>query len=517
MSKLAIGYVRVSSEPQAEKGRESLPEQAARLRKLAEAKGFELLPPLPEVEVEGMWGDVFSGEELERRPGVMAVLARAREGGVSALLVDEDSRLARDELVAQLIRRDLAKAGVKLVTLSFEYDFADPMHLTMFGFQSVGMASWKRMMQGALRRGRDGKARKGGFPQAVRCFGYSWEKAEKRPVLVEAEAEVVREIFSLAAQHHTPNQIAGELGRRGFRRRRDGAWTGGHIRAMLTNPAYMGDWMVTASDGEVYDVAEELRPPAIVDGDTWAQAQRGAKARRRHRRPWVKREWLLSGFLSCGNCGRALTIRCPDEEHRYYACNTAANHRRGSKGDGCDLKHIPAHLLEQPVWQYVLWLSEHPEVLEGTAEETRREVLPELERRLLRVYEGKKDWQKRERAAREAFETGDYTSEQFRRTQAEYELHMADLDREQEDLEAGITAAQDKAGNLEQTRAVLAEDLGILDLAGRRRKLSQLGIELEVTTEADAKGKLRKVKALFRSFGAAWAGDRSLATADSFA
>jgi len=63
----------------------------------------------------------------------------------------------------------------------------------------------------------------------------------------------------------------------------------------------------------------------------------------------------------------------------------------------------------------------------------------------------------------------------------------------------------------------LADDLEGLDLAGRRRKLSQLGVELEVTTEMDARGNLSKVKGKFYSYGAAVAREKSLATADSLA
>ncbi|MDP8929181.1 MAG: recombinase family protein, partial [Actinomycetota bacterium] len=64
--------------------------------------------------------------KLDERPGLGRLLGGVDEGRFDVVLVVDESRLARDELVAALIRDRLKRAGVLVATLSGERDLTDP-------------------------------------------------------------------------------------------------------------------------------------------------------------------------------------------------------------------------------------------------------------------------------------------------------------------------------------------------------------------------------------------------------
>ncbi len=109
-------YVRVSTRHQAEEGF-SLEDQRDKLVAYANQRGwtFELF------EDPGV-----SGEKLDERPGLGQLLSGVDEGRFDVVLVVDESRLARDELVGALIRDRLKRAGMLVATLSGQRDLTDP-------------------------------------------------------------------------------------------------------------------------------------------------------------------------------------------------------------------------------------------------------------------------------------------------------------------------------------------------------------------------------------------------------
>ncbi len=82
----AIGYIRVSTDLQADKGT-SLENQVARIKEFAEKRGLIL---------ENIFEDAgFSGKNTNR-PGFQAMMNRINQGGVGALIVWHSTRFARN-------------------------------------------------------------------------------------------------------------------------------------------------------------------------------------------------------------------------------------------------------------------------------------------------------------------------------------------------------------------------------------------------------------------------------------
>ena len=109
-------YVRVSTRHQAEEGF-SLDEQREALTALATERGWSFR----------LYVDAgISGEKIDNRPGLLDLLNDAAHGEVDVVAVVDESRLARDELTAAIIRDRLKRAGITLVTPSGDRDLSDP-------------------------------------------------------------------------------------------------------------------------------------------------------------------------------------------------------------------------------------------------------------------------------------------------------------------------------------------------------------------------------------------------------
>ena len=108
----AVGYVRVSTELQAQEGI-SLDAQQAKIRAWCDANGYALIYIYVDAGL--------SGSRSDNRPGLQRALEAACRPN-TALVVYSLSRLARSTKDAILLSERLAKGGADLVSLSERID-----------------------------------------------------------------------------------------------------------------------------------------------------------------------------------------------------------------------------------------------------------------------------------------------------------------------------------------------------------------------------------------------------------
>jgi len=102
--------------------------------------------------------------------------------------------------------------------------------------------------------------------------------------------------------------------------------------------------------------------PAIIDEDTWQQAQQ----RRENARSVLAaaKGWLLQGMCICGQCGHVLKcLRKKAGEPRYYACRGRVNHIPLDGGKRCTLPYVRADWLERAAWEKVKAVLNSPDRL----------------------------------------------------------------------------------------------------------------------------------------------------------
>jgi DNA invertase Pin-like site-specific DNA recombinase len=102
----AIGYVRVSTDGQAESGA-GLAAQRSAIEAFAKRAGLTITAWYEDAGVSG-------AASIESRPGLMAALAQLRRGAV--LLVAKRDRIARDTLTALTIERTVARLKASIMS-----------------------------------------------------------------------------------------------------------------------------------------------------------------------------------------------------------------------------------------------------------------------------------------------------------------------------------------------------------------------------------------------------------------
>jgi len=287
----------------------------------------------------------FTGANIDR-PAFTRLMADVEAGKVDVIVVYKVDRLSRSLLDFVKVMERLNAAGASFVSITQNFSTADAMgRLTMNLLASF--AEFEREM--ISERTRDkiaGARRKGKWTGGPVPFGYSAK--DKKLLVNEAEAHVVREAFGLFLAHRQMAIVARELNRRGLLPRaskhgRKGGplWTKDGIARVLRSPLYAGSMMY---GDELYD-GEHAR---LIDDVTYRQAQRllGA-AGRELRVTGTNPEFVLRGLLRCGGCGEAMcpasTTKKSGKTYRFYRCST----RDKFGTDRCTGSPLPAGALEE--------------------------------------------------------------------------------------------------------------------------------------------------------------------------
>ena len=228
------GYIRVSTETQAEKGG-GLDVQKTAIEKYARDNG---------IEITRLFCDAGISGPQENRPALDELLLETiREG--DTVIVHNTSRLWRSIFAQATVMKAViqAKANIKSIDEpSFDiYLFQkDPENFMITGMMGM-LDQWERMtIARKLARGRTSKATKGDKPAGVCPFGYRYTADKKHIEIDPAEAPTIRLIFSEAQKGQSVVKITNLLKEKGIKTRRGGDWPRGSVYAVLKNKFYIG-------------------------------------------------------------------------------------------------------------------------------------------------------------------------------------------------------------------------------------------------------------------------------------
>ena len=172
-----------------------------------------------------------------------------------------------------------------------------------------------------VKRGLKESYLKGHFTGGQQLYGY--DVVDKKNVINEYEASIVKEIFTKYSNGITLLTILKELNERGIKNKLGRPFSSKTLYKTLNNPKYNGR---TYHNGEEYTTIY----PKIIDDTLWNSVnmihQRNITA---HGDNFDTYGYILSGKLYCGNCGCKLlgcaTRSQTGARHPYYSCR--------SKGD----------------------------------------------------------------------------------------------------------------------------------------------------------------------------------------
>ena len=218
--KQAIGYIRVSTEKQANEG-VSLEAQEAKIVTWCKANGYELVQVYVDAGI--------SGKRMDTRKELLAALASLKKG--MALVSYSLSRLARSTADAIAIGNQIAKKKADMVSLSEQIDTTTAAGNMMFQMLAV-LAEFERKLT-AERTKTALQHKKATGQKYTNQTPYGFEAIEGRLVEVKQEAEVVAEIQAARSSGSTLQAIANSLNGRGIPTKTGKTWAPATIHLLL--------------------------------------------------------------------------------------------------------------------------------------------------------------------------------------------------------------------------------------------------------------------------------------------
>jgi DNA invertase Pin-like site-specific DNA recombinase len=228
------GYIRVSTETQAEKGG-GLDVQRTAIQKYAADNGIIL---------EKIFCDAGISGTQESRPELDALLLETiTEGDI--IIVHNTSRLWRSIFAQATVMKAVIQAKANIISIDepnfdvYKYQ-QDPENFMITGMLGM-LDQWERMtIARKLARGRTNKANRGDKPSGVCPYGYRYTADKKHVEPDPAEAPIVKQIFSEGQKGTSLQKIADMLNEKGIKTRKGNDWQRGNLHLIVHNNFYTG-------------------------------------------------------------------------------------------------------------------------------------------------------------------------------------------------------------------------------------------------------------------------------------
>jgi site-specific DNA recombinase len=309
--RIAVGYCRTSGEGQ--RDNTSIPNQKGAIDSWCKREGYRLLCHYVD--------ECKSGAKIAGRDGFQQLMRDAAAGKFQMVVVYAISRWGRDGAgiidSAQTLQREF---GVDVVETAGQFDTRNRTN-PIGRFISAGFAEQERIvildrtMKGRIDRAREGKPW-GGQP----ILGRMWDDTNKKWVITEQG----REIAAMMMRYAKGESVA-VLGRE-YEKKHAVRLKPHYFRGLFSKWMHKGKLAgpvtvhFNARDIGLSETVEVPGIPEIITPSLLAKAKARCAHNRRFNRADARQQYLLSGFIYCAECGRALCgqICEPDSKPFLY-------------------------------------------------------------------------------------------------------------------------------------------------------------------------------------------------------
>ena len=342
MKKVAA-YARYSTESQDEK---SIAYQLNAIEEYCSQNGYTI--------VDTYADEAMSGTNTDR-PQFKRLLRDADNRKFDIVVVYDVTRGSRDVGDWFTFRKHMMYAGIEVESVHGKLGSYTDSDSFITELINVGMG--QREVLANRQKSLDSKkllAKQGKFLGGIPPFGYN--VVNQQYVINREEAEVVKKIFKLYVEGKSYQQIADSIGtvygKMGKPLNRNS------FHGILEKEIYTGTYTfnkLTVSVMRKYVgrrenpnmVRVENAVPAIIDKETWEEAQKRLKDRKHRGRYKAKVHYALSGLVHCAECGSAYCGQYSKNTRgygtRYYVCS-------GRKKKICKNILVNADKLEETVF-----------------------------------------------------------------------------------------------------------------------------------------------------------------------
>ena len=272
--------------------------------------------------VDGYIDEGLSGISTKKRENFNNMISDAKAGLFDLVITKEITRFARNTLDSIKYTRDLISYGVGVFFQNDNINTLDEdseLRLTLMS----GIAQDElRKLSSRIRFGHQEAIKKNVVLGNSRIFGY--RKENKRLVIDEKEAEMVRELFTLyATDKYSMKQIEDIFWDKGYRNNNGKKICHSTMSNTISNPKYKGYYVGNkVKIVDMFTKKQEFLPPeqwvmfkdetgdivpAIVSEELWEQANAVLKRRSRdvkNRQNQCNHPNLLTGKMYCTHCGK---------------------------------------------------------------------------------------------------------------------------------------------------------------------------------------------------------------------
>ena len=383
-----------------------------------------------DLRIVGQYIDRKISGRSDNRYDFQRMIEDSGKGLFEVVILYHTDRFARNRYDSAIYKHQLKQNGVEICYATTEL----PKGPEGIILESI-MEGWAEYYSAELSR----KIKRGMRESALKChstgaghtLGYKTEP-DKSIAIDEKGAQAVRAVFDMYIKGKSHVEICDYLNGLGYRTVQGKLFNKNSVGHIIKNRRYIGVYTYD-------DIVIEDGIPAIVSKDTFQLAQLELARRRTAKRPAEpKAEYLLSGKVFCGHCGKAIigvsgTGKNGKKKYYYYCQGT-----RGRDRD-CSKKPVRREWLEDMVVAKTIEHILQPEIMQRIGEkcyalqveqrENNSDVLF-YQQRLAEIKRGIKN-------TMHAIESGVRTKSLPQR--------LAELEEEQEQVEAELVIA--KASN----------------------------------------------------------------------
>ena len=299
------GYVRVSSDKQAEEGY-SIDEQIERLTAYCKAMDWRIVKIYTDAG--------YSGGNMNR-PALTDLIEAAQSRLIDAVVVYKLDRLSRSQRDTLTIIEGFLDNGVDFVSMTENFDTSTPFGKATIGILSVFAQLEREQIKERCSLGRAGRAKEGKY----RGGGYvpiGYDYANGSLTVNETEAAQIRELHRLYQQGESFRSIAKIFNERGYTHKY-GSWEVYRIARLIKNPLYAG---YVTYKGEVFKGEHE----PIISEECYQRTMSVYEGKDTLKSPHLGRS-MLGGLLFCGRCGARYGISRNgghNAKYQYYCCHS---------------------------------------------------------------------------------------------------------------------------------------------------------------------------------------------------
>ncbi len=272
--------------------------------------------------VEGYIDEGLSGMSTKKRENFHNMVNDAKAGLFDLVITKEITRFARNTLDSIQYTRDLLSYGVGVFFQNDNINTLDEDSELRLTIMSGIAQDELRKLSSRIKFGHQEAIKKNVVLGNSRIFGY--RKDNKKLVIDEKEAEMVRELFTLyATDKYSMKQIEDIFWNKGYRNNNGKRICHSTMSNTISNPKYKGYYVGNkVKIIDMFTKKQKFLPPeewvmfkdesgeivpAIVSEELWEQANAVLKRRSRdvkNRQNQCNHPNLLTGKMYCTHCGK---------------------------------------------------------------------------------------------------------------------------------------------------------------------------------------------------------------------